>query len=35
VLVAEGAAAYEGVEGSFAEEAKRRGLATVSISTLE
>jgi len=35
MLVAEGAAAYEGVEGSFAEEARRRGLPTVSISTLE
>jgi hypothetical protein len=34
VLVAEGEKAYEGAEGSFAEEAKRRGLPTVSISTL-
>lgn len=33
MLVAEGEAAYEGVEGSFAEEAKRRGLPSVSIST--
>ena len=34
VLVAEGEAAYESVENSFAEEAKKRGLPTVSISTL-
>ena len=31
MLVAEGEAAYEGVEGSFADEAKRRGLPIVSI----
>jgi hypothetical protein len=33
MLVAEGDAAYKGVDGSFAEEAKRRGLPSVSIST--
>jgi hypothetical protein len=33
MLVAEAEAAYEGMKGSFAEAAKKRGLAMVSIST--